>query len=82
MLPFFMKWLTHLIFRDCPIACLCIIYKILTECVANKINKYAAKVKIMADQQKGCMKGNLECEKQLIINTTLMKQADKYARNL
>ena len=65
-----------------PIACLCTMYKIITAYIANKINKHTLEAKIMGDQQKGCMKGSLGCKEQFIVDKIVMKQANKYARNL
>jgi hypothetical protein len=88
---FLVKGITYLLpkSRDCedpskyrPITCLCTIYKIYTACVAEKIYKHLETNKLLAEEQKGCVKNSQGCKEQLIIDSVVLEQAHKDNRNL
>jgi hypothetical protein len=88
---FLVQGITHLLpkIRDSenpskyrPITCLCTIYKIYTACIAEKICKYLETHKILAEEQKGCIKNNQGYKEQLIIDSVVMEQVHKDNRNL
>jgi len=75
--------------RDCenpskyrPITCLCTIYKIYTACIAEKIYKYLDVNKLLAEEQKGCIKKSHGCKAQLIIDSVVLEQVHKDNNNL
>jgi hypothetical protein len=41
-----------------PITCLCTIYKIYTACIAEKIYRHLETNKLLAEEQKGCIKNS------------------------
>ena len=65
-----------------PITCLCTIYKIYTTCIAEKIYKHLDANKLLAEEQKGCIKNSQSCKEQLVTDTVVLKQAHKENRNL
>jgi hypothetical protein len=65
-----------------PITCLCTIYKIYTGCTAEKIYKHLDTNKLLAEEQKGCIKNSQGCKEQLIIDSVILEQAHKDNRNL
>ena len=65
-----------------PITCLCTIYKIYTACIAERICKHLDAKKLLAEEQKGCIKNSQGCKEQLIIDSVVMEQAHKDNRNL
>ena len=64
-----------------PIICLCTIYKIYTTYIAEKIYKHLQTNKLLAEEQKGCIKNTYGCKEQLIIDSVVLEQAHKYNRN-
>lgn len=65
-----------------PITCLPTMYKILTSCISNRIYKHVNSNNVLAEEQKGCRKGHQGCKEQLIIDSVILKQAQKEQRNL
>ena len=65
-----------------PITCLCTIYKIYTACIAEKIYKHLDANKLLAEEQKGCIKNSQGCKEQLVTDSVVLKQAHKENRNL
>jgi hypothetical protein len=75
--------------RDCkepskyrPITCLCTIYKIYTACIAEEIYKHLETNKLLAEEQKGCIKTSQGCKEQLIRDLVVLEQAHKDNQNL
>jgi len=88
---FLVQGITHLLpkSQDCqdpskyrPITCLCTIHKIYTECIAEKIYKHLDPNKLLAEEQKGCVKNSQVCKEQLIIDSVVLEQTHKDKRNL
>jgi len=88
---FLVQGITYLLpkSRDCedlskyrPITCLCTIYKIYTACISEKIYKHLETNKLLAEEQKGCIKNSQGCKEQLIIDLVVLEQVHKYNRNL
>jgi hypothetical protein len=65
-----------------PITCLCTIYKIYTACIAEKIYKHLETNKLLAEEQKGCIKNSQGCKEQLIIDLVVLEQVHIYNHNL
>jgi hypothetical protein len=65
-----------------PITCLCTIYKIYTACIAEKIYKYLETNKLLAEEQKGCIKKSQGCKEHLIVDSVVLERAHKGSRNL
>jgi len=65
-----------------PISCLTTIYKIYTECIAEKVRKHCEENRILAEEQKGCRKGARGCKEQIIIDQVIMEQVCKKTRNI
>ena len=65
-----------------PITCLPTLYKIITAILTHKIDTHLQVHNILTEEQKGCRKKNQGCKEQLIIDSTVMKQAEKDQRNL
>jgi len=65
-----------------PISCLITIYKIYTECIAEKVRKHCEENRILAEEQKGCRKGARGCKEQIIIDQVIMEQVCKKTRNI
>jgi len=59
------------------ITCLCTIYKIYTACIAGKIYKHLDANKLLAEEQKGCIKKSQGCKAQLIIDSVVLEQVYK-----
>ena len=60
-----------------PIICLCTIYKIYTACIAEKNYKLLETNKLLAEEQKGCIKNSQGCKEHLIVDSVLLEQAHK-----
>jgi len=69
-------------FKYRPITCLCTMYKIYTACIDEKIYKHVDANKLLAEEQKGCIKNSQGCKEQLIIDSVVLEQAHKDNRNL
>lgn len=65
-----------------PITCLQTLYKFITAIISEKINKHLTINNILTEEQKGCRKGSQGCKEQLVIDSIIMKQAEKQQRNL
>lgn len=65
-----------------PITCLPTLYKIITSCIANKIQSHLIGQNVITEEQKGCRKRSQGCKEQLIIDSIVMKQAELNQRNL
>ncbi|XP_054745905.1 putative mediator of RNA polymerase II transcription subunit 24 [Anastrepha obliqua] len=65
-----------------PITCLPTLYKIITSTISSKIETHLTQQNVITDEQKGCKKNSQGCKEQLIIDTTIMKQATSKQRNL
>jgi hypothetical protein len=65
-----------------PITCLPTLYKIITSIIANKIETHLTQNNILTEEQKGCRKHSQGCKEQLIIDSVILKQAEKEKRNL
>jgi hypothetical protein len=59
-----------------------IIIIINTICIAEKIYEHLETNKLLAKEQKGCIKNSQGCKEQLIIDSAVLEQAHKYNRNL
>ena len=75
--------------RDCedpskyrPINRLCTFYKVDTTCITEKIYKHLETHKLLAEEQKGCIRNTQGCKEPLIINSTVLEQAHRENRNL
>jgi len=88
---FLVQGITHLLLKsqDCqdpwkyrPITCLCTIYKIYTACIAEKIYKHLDANKLLAEEQKRCIKNSHSCKEQLIRDSVVLEQAHRDNRNL
>lgn len=65
-----------------PITCLPTLYKIITSCLARRLYAHCETNHIIAQQQKGCMKGSKGCKEQLIVDSVVCDQAYSNHRNL
>lgn len=65
-----------------PITCLSTMYKILTACINNSIYKHLSEQNVIAEEQKGCIRGARGCKEQLTIDQIILEQASKGSRNL
>ena len=65
-----------------PITCLCTVYKIYTACIAEKIYKRLDANKLLAEEQKGCIKNSQSSKEQLMIDSIVLEQAHKDNLNL
>ena len=88
---FLAQGITYLLLknRDCdnlskyrPITCLCTIYKTYTACIAEKIYKHLDVNKLLAEEQKECIKNSQGCKEQPIIDLVVLEQAHKDNHNL
>jgi len=58
------------------------IYKIYTACIAEKIYKHLDTNKLLAEEQKGCIKNSQGCKEQLEIDSVVLEKVHKDNRNL
>lgn len=65
-----------------PITCLPTIYKIFTSIIANRLYDHCSQNRILAMEQKGCIKQSKGCKEQLIIDMIVTEQIRKQKRNL
>ena len=65
-----------------PITCLPTLYKIITSLITQIIEKHLTLHNILTEEQKGCRKKSQGCKEQLIIDSTILKQAEEHQRNL
>jgi len=65
-----------------PITCLPTLYKIITSLITQKIESHLTQYNIMTKEQKCCRKQSQGCKEQLIIDSTILKQAEQQRKNL
>ena len=65
-----------------PITCLPTVYKLFTACIASAIYKHCEQNNILAEEQKGCIKGSRGCKEQLLIDAVILGQAKSKRRGL
>lgn len=65
-----------------PITCLPTLYKILTSCLTNRIYRHVELNNVLAEEQKGCKREHQGCKEQLIIDSVILKQAQRNHRNI
>ncbi|KAL0852393.1 hypothetical protein ABMA28_000587 [Loxostege sticticalis] len=65
-----------------PITCLPTLYKLITSCITMRMNSHIEANNILAEEQKGCRQSHKGCKEQLIIDSTILKHANKHNRNL
>lgn len=65
-----------------PITCLSVFYKTLTSLISNKIYKHCENNKLIAFEQKGCIRKSLGCKEQLTVDAVIMEQVKRKKRNL
>jgi hypothetical protein len=65
-----------------PITCLPVLYKLFTSLIYNALYKHCFNNKILAEEQKGCVRNALGCKHQLTIDAVVLKQAQIKQRNL
>ena len=54
----------------------------MTSLLTQIIEKHLTLHNILKEEQKGCRKKSLRCKEQLIIDSTILKQAEQHQRNL
>ncbi|KAJ0173873.1 hypothetical protein K1T71_011022 [Dendrolimus kikuchii] len=64
------------------ITCLPTLYKIITACIANKINCHIESNNILSEEQKGCRRFHMGCKEQLTIDSIALKYAQKNKQDL
>ena len=65
-----------------PIACLPLMWKLLTSVIAEKVYSHLAENGILPDEQKGCRRKSRGTKDQLAIDKQLLKHCKKHQRNL
>lgn len=65
-----------------PITCLQTIYKIITSIITEKIDNHLTMNNVLTEEQKGCSRRSRGCKEQLVIDSVVMKQAERQQRNL
>ena len=65
-----------------PIACLPLMWKLLTSVLTEKVYTHLAENKILPDEQKGCRKASRGTKDQLLIDREILKHCRKHQRNL
>lgn len=65
-----------------PITCLPTIYKIFTAYISKEIYHHCEVNNILAEEQKGCIKGSQGCKEQLVIDLVILNQARSKRKNL
>ena len=66
----------------CPIACLPLMWKLLTSALAEKVYAYLSEKKVLPDEQKGCRKDSRGTKDQLLIDKQILKHCKKHQRSL
>lgn len=65
-----------------PITCLSTLYKIITSVITVAIGQHIEANNILTEEQKGCKKGSRGCKEQMVIDSVILKQAEKNKRSL
>ena len=65
-----------------PITCLSVVYKLFTALISNKIYEHCASYNLIEEEHKGCIRGELGCKQQLIIDSVVLKHAREKKRNI
>ena len=65
-----------------PIACLPIMWKLLTGIMGEKLHQHLEKNGLLADEQKGCRKGSRGTKDQLIVDKAILKNCRRRLINL
>ena len=65
-----------------PIACLSLMWKLLTSVSAEKVYAQFSEKKVLPDEQKGCRKDSRGMKDQLLIDKQLLKHCKKHQRSL
>ena len=65
-----------------PIACLPIIWKLLTEIMGEKLYQHLERDRLLVDEQKGCIKGTRGTKDQLPVDKTVLKNCQRRLTNL
>ena len=65
-----------------PITCLPLMWKLLTEVIAEEMYNYLEREKILPEEQKGCKRGSRGTKDQLLIDKTVLKDCKKRYTNL
>ncbi|XP_068723498.1 uncharacterized protein [Montipora capricornis] len=66
----------------CPITCLPLMWKLLTEMIAEETYNYLEREKLLPEEQKGCKQGSRGTKDQLLIGKTVLKDCKKRHTNL
>ena len=65
-----------------PIACLSLMWKLLTSVSAEKVYAQFSEKKVLPDEQKGCRKDSRGMKDQLLIDKQTLKHCKKHQRSL
>ena len=65
-----------------PIACLPLMWKLLTSVLAEKVYAHLSEKKVLPDEQKGCRKDSRGTKDQLLIDKQILKYCKKHQRSL
>ena len=65
-----------------PIACLSLMWKLLTSVLAEKVYAQLSEKKVLPDEQKGCRKDSRGMKEQLLIDKQILKHCKKHQRSL
>ena len=65
-----------------PIACLPLMWKLLTSALAEKVYAHLSEKKVLPDEQKGCRKDSRGTKDQLLIDKQILKHCKKHQRSL
>lgn len=65
-----------------PITCLPTLYKLITSCISQRINKHSETHNILAEEQKECRAKHMGCKEQLIIDSAVLKHVQKGKKDL
>ena len=65
-----------------PITCLPLMWKLLTEMIAEETYNYLEREKLLPEEQKGCKRGSHGTKDQLLIDKTVLKDCKKRHTNL
>ena len=64
-----------------PIACLPLMWKLLTSVLAEKVYAHLSEKKVLPDEQKGCSKDSQGTKDQLLIDKQILKHCKKHQRS-
>ena len=65
-----------------PIACLPLMWKLLTNILAEKVYAHLSEKNVLSDEQKGCRKDSRGTKDQFLIDKQVLKHCKKHQRNL